>query len=418
MRMIRYAAIAAFMAACTSIQANRPTVAHAVEYRGGLWFDGTKFTPRTMYVADGVFHTAPPVHVDSVIDLSGGYVVPPFADAHQHVLDPRVDIAIRTFLGDGVFYVKDQSSAPVIRRIIDPFLNKPTSFDMIGANQGWTSPGGHPVEVIKRGGAVLGPQMGAFIRDSLDPGTVLQVETKADIDQRWNYFLAGKPDFVKIYLLHTEDYARRRNDPRFEGLRGMDPNLVPEMVSRAHAAGLQVSAHVYTASDFRAAVNGGVDQIAHLPGGRGPDSLFMLTDADAENAANHHVTVITTVTQHEDDALLNRLLKTQYANNINVLRKHRVPLLIGSDLMGRTAAIEIKALAGSGLFTNLELLRMWSVTTPQAIFPKRRIGVLDEGYEASFLVLRGDPIADILATRTIARRVKQGELIDPAAKRR
>jgi imidazolonepropionase-like amidohydrolase len=91
-----------------------------------------------------------------------------------------------------------------------------------------------------------------------------------------------------------------------------------------------------------------------------------------------------------------------------LLRKHRVPILIGSDLMGRTAAIEIEALARSGLFSNLELLRMWSVTTPRAIFPSRRIGALQDGYEASFLVLRADPLQDIAATRAIARRVKRG----------
>ena len=91
-----------------------------------------------------------------------------------------------------------------------------------------------------------------------------------------------------------------------------------------------------------------------------------------------------------------------------MLRRHHVPLLIGSDLIGETAAIEIAALARSGLFTNLELLRMWSVTTPQAIFPKRRIGALQDGYEASFLVLRENPLHDIAATRAITLRVKQG----------
>jgi imidazolonepropionase-like amidohydrolase len=51
---------------------------------------------------------------------------------------------------------------------------------------------------------------------------------------------------------------------------------------------------------------------------------------------------------------------------------------------------------------------MWSVTTPRAIFPKRSIGELRDGYEASFLVLRADPLADIAATRAIALRVKKG----------
>jgi imidazolonepropionase-like amidohydrolase len=48
------------------------------------------------------------------------------------------------------------------------------------------------------------------------------------------------------------------------------------------------------------------------------------------------------------------------------------------------------------------------VTTPRANFPERRIGALEEGYEASFLVLREDPLADMSATRSISLRVRQG----------
>jgi imidazolonepropionase-like amidohydrolase len=58
------------------------------------------------------------------------------------------------------------------------------------------------------------------------------------------------------------------------------------------------------------------------------------------------------------------------------------------------------------------MLRLWSVTTPQAIFPKRRIGSLAPGYEASFLVLPSDPLADWRATRNIRTRVKQGHVVN------
>jgi hypothetical protein len=406
----RLAALALLLASCTTTSQNSPQAAHGVEYRGGQWFDGTRFVDQTMYVADGVFHTRAPARIDSVVNLAGGYVIPPFGDAHQHLVDPRLEPTIRAHLLAGVFYVKDQANGPIMRPMLDAQLNKPTSIDYISAFQGWTGPGGHPVEVIKRGAAMGGP-IAAFIRDSLDPGLVMQVANTADIDKRWTYFLAGRPHFVKVYLYHSEDHERLRNDPKAEGNRGMDPRLVPEIVKRAQAAGLHVSAHVYTAADFRNAVNGGVHQIAHLPGGYGPDSLFLITDADAAAAARKGVTVITTVTQHRDNALTARLLRTQYAHNINLLRKHRVTLLIGSDLFPGTAATEVDALVGSGLFGNLELLRMWSVTTPRAIFPARRIGALENGYEASFLVLRTDPLKDFRATQAIAMRVKQGVLL-------
>ncbi len=89
--------------------------------------------------------------MDSVVDLRGGYVIPPFGDAHQHLVDPDVSATNAAYLRDGILYVMDQSNSPLFRPLLDATLNKPTSFDFISAHQGWTSPAGHPVEVINRG---------------------------------------------------------------------------------------------------------------------------------------------------------------------------------------------------------------------------------------------------------------------------
>jgi hypothetical protein len=396
------------------LQAQAPT-SSAVEYRGGRWFDGTRFATRTMYVVDGTFRERRPARVEAVVDLAGGFVVPPFADAHQHLVDPRIDNTIRAYLRDGIYYVRDQSNAPIGRQAFHASLNRPTTFDYVSANQGWTSPGGHPVEVVLRAGPPESP-MGRMVRERMTPDFVMQVDTPADVERLWPIFLAGdpRPDLVKVFLFRSEQHARLRADPRFEGNRGIDPALVPAIVRLAHQAGLPVSAHVFTAADFRNAVAAGVDWIAHLPGGRGTAAQFLLTEADARLARRRRVTVATTVTQHGDRALTDQLIRDQYAHNIRLLRRHEVPLLLGSDRFGETAVVEAEALARSGLFSNLELLRMWSVTTPRAIFPSRRIGRLRDGYEASFLVLGGDPLADFANTRRIVRRVKQGVPIELA----
>jgi hypothetical protein len=414
LRGVAFAACAG-LTACAVRSAPTPAAnERAYEYRNGQWFDGTRFVARTMYVVGDVFSERRPSRVDSVADLAGGYVVPPFADAHQHIFDPSaINAFIARFLRDGIFYVKDQSSAPFARRLAQGALRAPGSIDLLSANQGWTSPGGHPVEVIRRAAQAPGPT-GAFVRDSLDPGIVMQVDTKADIDRRWSVFLAGdpRPDFVKIFLLQSENYQRLRADPRGEGNRGLDPSLVPYIVSLAHAANLTVSAHVFTAADFRAAVSGGVDLIAHLPGGRSTNPApFLLTADDADQAAARHLPVVTTITQHGDSTVTDRLVREQYAHNIQLLRARGVPLLIGSDVAEGTAATEVAALARSGLFTNLELLRMWSVVTPQALYPERKIGRLAGGYEASFLVLRDDPLRDLRNTRAIVARVKRGVVL-------
>jgi imidazolonepropionase-like amidohydrolase len=405
--------IIALLGAPVALRA-QTAASHGIEYRGGRWFDGTRFVPRTMYVVDGRFRQRRPARIDAVVELAGGYVVPPFSDAHQHLYAP-IEPQIRAYLRDGIFYVRDQANAPLGRQAFDRQLNRPTAFDYVSANQGWTSPGGHPVEVVLRA-AVPGNPMGAYIREHMDPDFVMQVDTPADVERRWPGFLAGnpRPDLVKIFLLSSENYARQRGDPRFAGNRGLDPALVPVIVRLAHQAGLKVSAHVFTAFDFRTAIAGGVDWIAHLPGGRTTNPApFLLTEADARLARRHRVTVVTTITQHGDDAVTDQIVRTQYAHNIGLLRRAGVPLLLGSDRFGDTARTEADALARSGLFSNLELLRMWSVTTPQAIFPDRRIGALRDGYEASFLVLGANPLADFANTRRIVRRVKQGVELRP-----
>ena len=99
--------------------------------------------------------------------------------------------------------------------------------------------------------------------------------------------------------MYSEEYKKRSNDSSYQYHRGMNPALVPEIVRRAHWAGLKVSAHIYTATDFRNAVNGGVDLVAHFPGTGYDEKLgpaaFKITEADAVAAAQHHVRVLTTL---------------------------------------------------------------------------------------------------------------------------
>jgi len=57
------------------------------------------------------------------------------------------------------------------------------------------------------------------------------------------------------------------------------------------------------------------------------------------------------------------------------------------------------------------ILKIWCEDTPRTIFPNRKLGLLAEGYEASFLVLDGDPLADFEQTKNIRLRFKQGDFL-------
>ena len=87
-------------------------------------------------------------------------------------------------------------------------------------------------------------------------------------------------------------------------------------------------------------------------------------------------------------------------------------LAAGSDEYDQTSGYEIAHLRSLDVFSNLELLRMWSGNCSTTLFPDRRLGRLEPGFEASFLALKGDPLVDFDATQDIALRVKEGRVLE------
>ena len=397
-----------------------PAGPRALALTNGHWFTGERFESRTMYVVGDTLRVGRPPRLDSTVDLAGGFVVPPFAEGHNHWLEPvLVPVYNEHYLQDGVFYLDDMGNGVALRRKLDSSLNRPGTVDFKSANQGWTGPGGHPLEVVSQLS-----QLGAFPmpgNEAERDDFVFVVTTEAEIDQKWPRFIAGHPDYLKLFLIYSDEYRQRLHDDRVGKHRGLNPALVPGLVRRARAAHLPVLAHVANAADFRVATAAGVDRIVHLPfydAKRGV-GISLLTEKDAREAAVRQIVVVPTIAwigvEIEDSAGQNKLLRELVVPNLTVLKRAGVTLLVGSDQFRRTPVIEADWLAKSGVFANAELLRMWSETTPRAMFPGRRIGRLDDGFEASLLVLDADPLADFSATRRIRYWMKQGVWLHPNA---
>ena len=84
----------------------------AYELANGHWYAGTDFEAKTMYAVGGVLLTERPADLDSVVDLGGGFVVPPFGEAHTHRPGnpERTANSATIFLEAGVFYVMNQGN--------------------------------------------------------------------------------------------------------------------------------------------------------------------------------------------------------------------------------------------------------------------------------------------------------------------
>ena len=157
--------------------------------------------------------------------------------------------------------------------------------------------------------------------------------------------------------------------------------------------------------------------VGHIPGFRGneqtqlPDfTPFLISDADAARAARQGTFVVTTLggIVGVPDTALRRKADSLFTLNLRTLKAHNVNIIIGSDSFRETSMPEALYLASLGVYSNAALLKAWSEATPQAIFPKRRIGRLANGYESSFIVLTRNPLDDFSSVKDIILRVKQG----------
>lgn len=383
------------------------------EYRGGQWFDGEKFVAKTMWVAGESFLESRPKRVSDVVDIQNGFVVPPYGEGHNHWLEPNlVDAYVQTHLRDGIFYVKDHGTARLFHEQMRPALGGPASVDYISAHQGFTGPSGHPIEIIDAlaGLSILPAE---WARTHGEGDALFAVASEGDIDRAWPRLMAGRPDFVKVFLVHSDEYvARRDNKALTPRSRGIDPTLVPAVVARAHAAQLRVSAHIENAHDFHVAIAAGVDDIAHMPfvEKEQPDR-YRLDEADLRVAAQRDVSIATTLDWMVPDVTDAQLAVVRE----NFRRMHAAGnrIVIGTDQFRKTARVEVDLIAAHRLMSNLELLQTWCVTTPQAIFPHRKLGRLANGFEGSFLVLGGNPLVDFARSRDIMMRVKQGRPVVP-----
>jgi imidazolonepropionase-like amidohydrolase len=429
--LVAVAALALTQCSARSSDTARINVAGpSYAFVNGNWLTDGAFAQRTYYSVNGVLQSEEPVRIDSTIDLAGGFVIPPFADAHTHNLDGafNIDRMSDAYMREGTFYVQVLTNYRSRADAVRARFNRPCALDVLYSNGGVSGTLSHPFLAYEP--RALGifdytqwrVRAAEIWKSRKGEGDVYWfVDSAADVSAKWPNILAGRPDLIKIFLLDaSETSVPPPADSTLQSGHGLRPAVVPEIVRRAHAAGLRVAAHVETARDFEIAVDAGVDLFAHLPGyamgAEDSASSRLISDAVARKAGARGVAVIPTlsltyfVPDRDSTAIIERRLNL-VRQSLATLMRHGVRIVVGSDWFGQTATREYEAMRRLGLWSDADLLKMWSETTPQSMYPRRLIGRLADGYEASFLVLQANPLADSSALGTITTRVKQGCLV-------
>jgi hypothetical protein len=411
--------IASLLLACSFSQAQTPPPPQAPyqasaplswELKNARWFDGQKLQRGNLYVENGVFVARRPAQVNRKMDLRGQQVlINPLADAHNHNLQTAWGWGryADQYLEEGVFYAAMLCGDPAGVAEVQPLAATPAAPDVSFVTACITSPDGYPLAAVL---PQPNPEAAAAQQQ------IVLVDSPEQARAQWPAIRARGGQWLRIVLAHSER-PELRGRPEHFGRLGLTPATAAELTRLAHADGRRIVAHVETAADFDAALDAGVDVIAHLPGYantlEAPLEALALGEAAAVRAARQRTAVITTTAATGLFQLAPQAqaaLREVQRANLARLQAAGAPLLVGSDVFIGTARAELHALDALGL-DRATLLRLATQDTPRALFPERRLGCFEPGCEASFLVLGGDPLADLGQLDMPLLRVKQGRLL-------
>ncbi len=392
------------------------TAGKSYEFRNGQWYDGTGFVAATWYTSNGLLSKKAPVKIDSVIDLENRWVIPPMGDANCSSVseNPSASNTLNQYMGEGIFYLQILGNTQEGRAASSLLLNKPTAPDAVFSNGPITCTLGFPfLEYEGPANKIKNPAQWSERYAELKTSQKMLgngywfIDNKEALNANWDKLKMQNPGVISIYLLDVQNNGGK------EG-KGLSAEVAKLVIKKAHKSGLRVFAQVETADDLRLGLKIGVDGFANLPGhnwdGAGDTKRFELSDSDLKMLAKKK-TPLVLLLSHAQSAINRPVVQEFHNKTLKRLLDANVQVAMGSDDSQRTLRVELNYWYGLGQLDSPRTLKVLCENTPRAIFPNRKIGKIENGYEASFIVLSDNPMTNVLKTRIQAFKVKDGVLL-------
>ena len=337
--------------------------------RGARVFDGQGLTGPRDVVIDGhvIAAEAGELAGAEVVEAEDSVLLPGLIDAHLHLKGPET---LETLVSYGVTTALDMASWPA--ELVQSLRNQLGVTDIRSAG----------LPVIGRGGrhAQFGMPEGAYARTPEQAAAMVQSR------------VADRSDYLKLVL-------------EAEGEGGPDQATAAALVVAARDAGLLTIAHATSPGAYDVAIAIGVDIVTHVPfgGSLRPDQV------DALAAAGQ--IVVPTLTMAESISKLRGTRLEEAIETVAALHEAGVPILAGTDANAQPGVPPVEY--GSSLHRELELLSQAGLSNAEALqaatagpaqyFGLADRGVVEAGRRADLLLVAGDPLTDLSATRAITR---------------
>ncbi|MEV6417520.1 amidohydrolase family protein [Kribbella sp. NPDC051718] len=335
--------------------------------RGARVFDGHGLTGPRDVTIDGRVIAAEAGEPDEVVEADGLTLLPGLIDAHLHLKGPET---LGKLVSYGVTTGLDMASWPA--SLVQSLREQPGVSDIRSAG----------LPVIGRGGrhAQFGMPEGAYAGTPEQAGEMVRSR------------IADGSDYLKLVL-------------EAPGEGGPDQAAAAALVMAAREAGLLTIAHAASAGAYDLAIAIGVDIVTHVPFGEAlrPDQVEALAAAGQ--------VVVPTLTMAESISKLRGTRLEDALETVGALHDAGVPILAGTDANAQPGVPPVEY--GSSLHRELELLTRAGLTNAEALnaatagpaqyFKLADRGVVEAGRRADLLLIAGDPLTDLSATRSITR---------------
>ena len=264
-------------------------------------------------------------------------------------------------------------------------------------------------------GEVLGPRIfstgpGLVPPGALPPSLVLDMmgvmqtpmpevaNARQAIDESRSLLDAGV-DGIKLFLSSQHGVA-------------LAPSIIQAAAREAHQRGRPTFAHPNTAADVLAAINGGVDIIAHTTPGSGP-----WTEELVAAVVGRDIALTPTLTLWKQSKRHDRISEQEQLVNTAVgqLRAWIAgggEVLFGSDLgaVGYDPSDEYELMARAGM-SFADILTALTTAPARRFDDASRFGQIAPGFQADIVVVDGDPATDIRSLANVRLTLRSGNVV-------
>ncbi len=338
----------------------------------------------------------------TVVDLDGAFMVPGFIDAHA---SPRTPDDLRAMLAAGITGVREGAMSREVfeERGRGSFADEPSPLVYIGG------------PLLDGAGAVIGVPL-----DS-EEAAIEEVGNQINGDAA---FVSLSPSVPADWIVAIARAARRQDTPlwidRSDGwllslragadvasrLISGDPDMLPEGERDAYQAAV-ASGAVRTYAPWLERIDPEGPEVERAVSAllsRDATVVPLLASAEAPFGCATRDAECEAVSEAERAALRSAWPKA--AALVRALHREGVRLLVGSDAPATTAwgagfHREMQLLVDAGI-PALEVLSMATRNAAIALGQLHERGTLEPGKRADFLILDGDPVADIRNARRIS----------------